>query len=101
MAFIHYCGCGRIRIVREGKPQEIANTIWAMAKLQNDAPVLAKAIDGKEVVERIVREGKPQDISNTIWAGASCCNVAIVHIYKARRAFWEKSFGKLLGKGSS
>ncbi|GMH50254.1 hypothetical protein TrRE_jg12323 [Triparma retinervis] len=59
------------RLVREGKPQEIANTIWAMATLQHDAPMLAKAIDRKEVVEILVREGKPQNIANTIWAMAT------------------------------
>ncbi|GMH56668.1 hypothetical protein TrRE_jg8475, partial [Triparma retinervis] len=61
----------KVKIVREGNPQNIANTIWAMATLKCDAPVLAKAIDRKEVVEMLVREGNSQEIANTIWAMAT------------------------------
>ena len=59
------------KLVREGTPQEIANTIWAMVTMGAEARNLASAVDRKDVVQKIVQEGSPQNISNTIWAMAS------------------------------
>ena len=60
-----------MKLVREGKPQEIANIIWAMARLGHEAPSLARAIESKEVVTKLMRKGNSQDIANIIWAMAT------------------------------
>ena len=58
-------------LVWKGKPQEIANTIWARATRGLKGASLASAIDTKEVAEYVVTEGKPQEISNTVWSLAT------------------------------
>lgn len=56
------------RIVREGKPQEISNTLRAMATLGHKAPTLAGAINSDYVVDMYAKEGTMQAFSYSIWA---------------------------------
>ena len=70
------------KLVQEGNPQEISNTVWAMATMGVKARNLASAVDSKDVVQKLVQDGNPQEISNTIWAmatmGAEARNLASV-----------------------
>jgi len=54
--------------VEEGTPQNITNTIWAIAKRGQTTGVLAGLIDGELVAEKMVRDGTPQNISKIAWA---------------------------------
>jgi len=47
------------KLTREGKPQEMLNTLWAMSSLGYSAKSLADAINREDVSEWLVREGKP------------------------------------------
>ena len=82
-------GKARDRLFKEGKPQEIANTIWALATMdfyngkttENDnifqfframMSTLNNDKNGESIIiEKICKEGNPQAIANTIWALAS------------------------------
>ena len=64
--------------------------------LQHDSPVLAKAIDSKEVVERIVREGTPQAIANMTWSfGVSGL---VRENEKSVRLLWDESMRRPSGE---
>ena len=54
------------RLLREGKPQHIANSVWACATLGVKAPKLFNGLD--QCSDRLLREGKPQNIANSVWA---------------------------------
>ena len=56
-----------------GKPQEMANMLWAYASLQRSSEHLFDHISGalcSELSEQSF-EGKPQEVSNTLWAYAT------------------------------
>mmetsp|Transcript_4330 Transcript_4330/g.11200 ORF Transcript_4330/g.11200 Transcript_4330/m.11200 type:complete len:168 (+) Transcript_4330:1404-1907(+) len=63
-------------LVQRGTPQSIANILWAMATLGQNAKHLAVLIDHQDVAEWIVKDGSSQAVSNTIWAMASLGNEA-------------------------
>lgn len=54
------------KLVQEGKPQEISNTLWAMAAMKVECPGL---VDGIKVdAIRIMKNGDRLAISNTVYA---------------------------------
>ena len=56
-------------LVKEGNPQDVANTAWAFATLGYDAPKLFAEIEQQS--SWLVKEGNPQDVANTAWAFAT------------------------------
>eukprot|EP00978_Attheya_sp_CCMP212_P005250 scaffold11660_cov49-Attheya_sp.AAC.1 len=56
-------------LVKEGKPQAIANTVWACAKLGVESPKLFSQVE--KHAEQLVKEGNTQEIANTVWACAT------------------------------
>ncbi|GMI41770.1 hypothetical protein TeGR_g11139, partial [Tetraparma gracilis] len=56
-------------LVNESDPQHVANTAWAFAKLNKDAPAVFSAIDAR--ADWLVNAGETQHISNTAWAFAT------------------------------
>merc|ERR1740124_462367 len=62
--------------LREFKPQNLANTVWAYATAGHTVPALFDAI-AKEAVNRL-HEFTPQNLSNTVWAFATVGHAAPV-----------------------
>jgi cytochrome P450 len=56
------------------KPQELANTAWAMATARHEAPALLDAIADKAAPR--AGEFKPQELANTSWAFATAGHAA-------------------------
>jgi hypothetical protein len=66
--------CAEIKLVENGKTQEISNTAWSFASLQHPARNLFQKINehaGDGRTKGIVSKMKTQDISNTSWAMAT------------------------------
>ena len=57
------------RLLREGSPRTVANSVWACAALRVKAPKLFKGLDHHS--DRLLREGTPQHIANSVWACAT------------------------------
>jgi hypothetical protein len=55
-------------LVRNGKPQAIANAVWACAKLDFKPLALCQEVEKRS--KWLVREGNAQDLANTVWAFA-------------------------------
>ena len=64
------------RIVKEGNPQEIANTAWAFAKVGRTPDALLAAIEKEATWFVNHRDVKPQNIANTAWAFAKVGRVS-------------------------
>ena len=53
------------------KPQELSNSLWAIAKLQEAAPTVLMAVPAiAECIPQKVKSMKPQELSNSLWATA-------------------------------
>jgi hypothetical protein len=76
------------KFVGSGKPQEIANTAWACAKLGHSCPELFTELGTKTRSKWLVDNGNAQDIANTAWAcatlGHSCSELFAVIGTKTR-----------------
>eukprot|EP00520_Triparma_pacifica_P009773 CAMPEP_0118634696 /NCGR_PEP_ID=MMETSP0785-20121206/1685_1 /TAXON_ID=91992 /ORGANISM="Bolidomonas pacifica, Strain CCMP 1866" /LENGTH=439 /DNA_ID=CAMNT_0006525689 /DNA_START=54 /DNA_END=1370 /DNA_ORIENTATION=- len=49
------------RLTGEGRPKEIALTLWSMVALGHDVPNLASAVEGGGILRKIHREGSKED----------------------------------------
>jgi very-short-patch-repair endonuclease len=56
-------------IAERGNPQDIANTVWAVATMGIESPLLFEAINTHPAC--IIADGTPQEIANTAWAFAT------------------------------
>ncbi|KAJ1450646.1 hypothetical protein M885DRAFT_42822 [Pelagophyceae sp. CCMP2097] len=54
--------------IAEFKPQELANTVWAFAKVGSKSPALFDAVSAESV--RQIGAFKAQELANTVWAFA-------------------------------
>lgn len=68
-----FLGLDGARLFRDGNTQEIANTLWACAKLDIYAPDLLDRLDQHS--SHLLQHGNPQEIANTVWA----CGTLGVH----------------------
>ena len=53
------------------KPQEIANTLWAYAKIRCATPILFDTLASRAVNDNMLWIFKPQELSNSSWAFAT------------------------------
>jgi hypothetical protein len=56
-------------LVEEGKPQTVANSVWACATLGVKAPALFAELDKNATW--LVEQGDPQAVANSVWACAT------------------------------
>ena len=55
--------------VERADAQNMANTVWAFANLQKQAPMLLANIEDRS--DWLVQNGEPQHVANTVWAFAT------------------------------
>lgn len=56
----------RRRLVRRGKPQEVSNALWAMAKMKYDCPCLVNEVVSN--VDRILSGNNPQEATTILYS---------------------------------
>jgi predicted nucleic acid-binding protein len=56
-------------LIKEGSPQDVANTAWACATLSHQSPELFAEIEKRSAW--LIKEGNPQNVANMAWACAT------------------------------
>jgi hypothetical protein len=59
-----------VGILEDAKPQEVSNTLWAVAKMEQQVPAEQLQLPLTAFVS-MLQHAKPQEVSNTLWAVAT------------------------------